>query len=119
MRKLLTLMLSLALALPASATMGALPQPCPMHEMTSMSSADEADMGMEEAAIDCCNDLATALRTGKTCKTGLECGGMASMALPMLPTLSLVTPHVEPAIGFQTTPPPARLSAIWRPPTPI
>ncbi len=119
MRKLLTLMLSLALALPASATMGALPQPCPMHEMTSMSSADEADMGMEEAAIDCCNDLATALRTGKTCKTGLECGGMASMALPMLPNLSLVTPHVEPAIWFQTTPPPARLSTIWRPPTQI
>lgn len=121
MRKLLTLMLSLALALPASASMGALPQPCPMHDMTSMSAADEADMdmGKEEAAIDCCNDLATALRTGKTCKTGLECGGMASMALPMLPTLSLVTTHVEPAIWFQTTPPPVRLSAIWRPPAQI
>lgn len=119
MRKLLTLMLSLALALPASATLSALPQPCPMHDTTSLSAVDETDMGMEEAATDCCNDLATALRTGKACKTGLECAGVAGMALPMLLTLSLTTNHVEPAIWFQTTPPPARLSAIWRPPTQI
>ena len=119
MRKLLTLLLSFALALPASATMSALPQPCPMHDMTSLSTADEADMGMDEVATDCCNDLATALRTGKTCKPGLECGGMASMAMPMPPPLFLSTTRVEPTIWFQTAPPPARLSAIWRPPTQI
>ena len=119
MRKLLTLLLSLALALPVSATMGTLAQPCPMHDMTLLSVADEAGPGMEEAATDCCNDLSTALRTGKTCKTGLECGGVASLALPMLPPLSLTATHMEPAIWFQTTPPPARLSTIWRPPTQI
>lgn len=119
MRKLLTLLLSLSLALPVSAAASILPQPCPMHDMTSLSSADEADMGMEEAATDCCNDLTTALRTGKICKTGLECGAMASMALPVLAPLSLATTHMEPALWFQTTPPPAKLSAIWRPPTQI
>jgi hypothetical protein len=119
MRKLLILSLSLALALPASATMGTLAQPCPMHDMTSLSAVDETGMGMKEAAMDCCNDLATALRTGKTCKTGLECGGVASLALPMLLPLSLVASHVEPTAWFPTTPPPARLNAIWRPPTPI
>ena len=119
MRKLLTLLLSLALALPASATVGTLAQPCSMHDMTSLSAVDETGMGMEETATDCCNDLATVLRTGKTCKTGLEWAGLASIALPMLPTFSFVASHVEPAIRFQTTPPPARLSAIWRPPTHI
>ena len=119
MRKLMTLMLSLALALPASATMRALPPPCPMDGMTSPVSADEADTGLEESATDCCNDLATAQKTGKACKTGLECGGMASMALPMPPIIPLAAGHVEPATWFQTTPPPAKLSAIWRPPTQI
>lgn len=116
MRKLLTLLLSLALALPASATLNAMSQPCPMHDMTSLSAADESDMGMEEAATECCNDLATSLRTGRTCKTGLECGGVASMALPMLAPLSLAHTHVEPALWFQTMPPSARPSSIWRPP---
>lgn len=117
MRKMLTLLLSLTLALPASAKLNALPQPCPSHDMTSLSAADGTELGMEDAATDCCNDLATALRTGKTCKTGLECAGVAGIALPMLPTVSFAASPVEPAIRFQTTPLPARLSAIWRPPT--
>ncbi len=119
MRKLLTLLLSLALALPVSATMGTLAQPCPMHDMTLLSVADEAGPGMEEAATDCCNDLSTALRTGKTCKTGLECGGVASLALPILSPPSLTASPVEPSTWFLTTPLLARLNAIWRPPTQI
>jgi hypothetical protein len=74
-RFLLLMLLSLAIPLAGYAGLGVPKMPCPM-EMAAMaeqqlgSDVEETPAG---AMGECCNDMETLLKTGKTCKVGQDC----------------------------------------------
>ena len=117
-RFILLMLLSLAIPLAGYAGLGVPKIPCPMERVAmaeqqldnSMVPALTAKMG------DCCNDMDTMIKTGKTCKVGQDCK-VGNLALSVyFPTISesfdrdtfLASLH-DRAIEPQST-------TIWRPP---
>jgi hypothetical protein len=115
MRLFLVMLLSflcIALPLQASATTTATGKHCPhMQDMAALSPADSNNHP------DCCNDAATASKTGQLCKTGQECSPPVTYMLPptivLLALTSEVTQLAAIPVRTHTGPP----SAVWRPPT--
>jgi hypothetical protein len=72
---MLLMLLSLAIPLTGYAGLGVPKAPCPM-EMAAMAE-QQLDSDMDQALTakmgDCCNDMETLLKTGKTCKVGQDC----------------------------------------------
>lgn len=116
MRRLFTLLLCLSLPLQGAWSWAAPAEPCPMEAMV-MASGMVADDTGSGAAPDCCNDVATFLKTGQPCKTGVDCGApVASVppgGWPGAPALHSAR-HSTPAVAG---PPSSARSAIWRPPS--
>lgn len=114
MRKLKTLFLAiLCLALPVQGIAGisTFEVPCPM--MLTMAD-DMADAG---AMNDCCNDVATAAKTGKACKSGQECPSGFQYALPS-PLSASYSGFVGEAIPhFENRVFAALDKGVWRPPS--
>lgn len=67
----------------------------------------------------CCNDAATAARTGQLCKTGHECSPSLAYVLAPSPLhLAITIEHAPlPVLSTQIEAAPPR--AVWRPPTQI
>lgn len=117
-RFLLLVLLSLAIPLAGYAGLGVPKAPCPM-EMAAIAEM-QFDTSMDQALTakigDCCNDMETLLKTGKTCKVGQDCK-IGSQGL------SVYFPTVPPSFGKDSFL--ARLNdrviaprtiPIWRPP---
>ena len=86
--------------------------PCPMEQGGA---EHAADMDLQMAGHDCCNDEETAAKTGKMCKTGQECqtGQMISVVLP-----KIASPHPS-GDDYATLVLSVRsinTSNVWRPP---
>jgi hypothetical protein len=120
MRKLITLLLCLALSFQAGAAWGAPSDPCPMEGMTMAALVEfggESDGTGGATFPDCCNDLATFLETGQVCKSGAECGHPLGSLLAhwaSIPGLGAVNDMAPPRCSMA---PSADVSTIWRPPT--
>jgi len=82
--------------------------------MMSMS-ADQQDMAAMDH--DCCNDAATAAKTGKMCKTSQSC--QVSIQYLVISQFSIALPSVDsahyPSIALSVQSFDA--SSVWRPPT--
>lgn len=115
MRRTLVILLTvLCIALPlrvvaAATVMG---EHCP--HMQDMSAPAQPDSGRTH---DCCNDAATAAKTGQLCKSGHECSPSLSYPLPTaVVTLAITVAHAQrPALPAQPHIGPP--GAVWRPPT--
>ena len=121
MRKLIVLLMCLALPMQVWAGMFSLPDPCPMQDiaMTVPSGDAEAvDAGSIEPMADCCNDVATFLETGQPCKSGVKCGTSSVTLMPMDLGVAPPARHAEhpPRAGMLMVS--VNRFAIWRPPTP-
>ena len=127
MRFWLVLLLTLSFSLQGWASARAASAPCPMGEgMAAMASevakGDEGhghlnatDVASAAAVDDCCNDVATYLKTGQACKTGQDCQTPA-VALIVHSAVGASTSHAVPvALSIASLPP--ALVAVWRPPT--
>jgi len=129
MRFWLVLLLTLSFSLQGWASGRAASAPCPMDEGMAVMAAEftksdeghgsfhPAETATTAAVDDCCNDMATFLKTGQACKTGQDC---------QTPAVALVVPHaagtstshaVPVALSVASLPP--ALVAVWRPPTSI
>lgn len=73
--------------------------------------------GLAAVDHDCCNDAVTAAKTGKMCKTSLDC--QASIQYFVMPRLTLALPSADgphyPSIALSAQSFDA--SNVWRPPT--
>lgn len=118
MRFILLMLLSLAIPLAGYAGLGVPQMPCPM-EMAAVAQ-QQLDTSMDQVFTakmgDCCNDMDTMIKTGKTCKVGQDCK-IGSLALSVyFPTIAesfgrdtfLASLH-DRVIEPQST-------TIWRPP---
>lgn len=72
-RFVLFVMLSFAIPLAGYAGLGVPKMPCPMEAAAMAEMQAESGMDQQVKVADCCNDMATMFRTGKTCKVGQEC----------------------------------------------
>ena len=84
---------------------------CPMQQDGSMATMNHADMP------DCCNDAATAAKTGEFCKAEQDCSISNVVLLFSVPSWNFVSTDrrlVRAGIPFVPTLAPADL---WRPPT--
>ncbi|NIM42809.1 MAG: hypothetical protein GTN84_15605 [Hydrogenophaga sp.] len=121
MRKLIVLLMCLALPMQTWAGLGAVPEPCPMEAMAmavSGSDSQTADEVSAEPMADCCNDVATFLETGQPCKSGVKCGTSSVTLMPMDLGVAPPARHAEhpPRAGMLMVS--VNRFAIWRPPTP-
>ncbi|WP_170211827.1 hypothetical protein [Rhodoferax bucti] len=117
-RFLLLMLLSLAIPLAGYAGLGVPKMPCPM-EMAAMAEQQLSGEMKEASATpmgECCNDMETLLKTGKTCKVGQDCkiGSLGlSVHLPSIPEVfskdTFLARLNDRAIEPQPIP-------IWRPP---
>jgi hypothetical protein len=83
--------------------------------MADTAAAQTADGGMSG---DCCNDMATFLLTGQTCKTGQSCQAPLTALLLPLPEKTAVAAVRQTAPVLQSlAAPSAIVVAVWRPPT--
>ena len=123
MRFWLVLLLTLSFSLQGWATARAASAPCPMEGsmaefVPQVATGDDGSLVSIAAAVDdCCNDMATFLRTGKACKTGQDCPSPA-VALTVAPLGGTLASQVIPAALNVSSLPPI-LVAVWRPPTSI
>lgn len=112
------LVLSWAIPLAGYAGLGVPQMPCPM-EMAGMA-AQQFGTRMDSIAAakmgDCCNDMETLLKTGKTCKAGQDCKiGSLGLSVQLFtlpqsfPVDSFLARIDDRAIEPRTVP-------IWRPP---
>ena len=117
-RLILLMLLSLSIPLAGYAGLGVPKMPCPM-EMDAMA---EMQLGadMEQTPVaqmgDCCNDMETLLKTGKTCKVGQDCkiGSLGlSVHFPAIPEVFSKDTHLARLNDRAIEPRPI---PIWRPP---
>jgi len=120
MRVWLVLILTLSFALQGWAAAPSLSAPCPMKTETAMTTADMAPDQTADDTLsgDCCNDMATFLLTGQTCKTGQSCQAPLTALLLPLPEKTAVAAVRQTAPVLQSlAAPSAIVVAVWRPPT--
>jgi hypothetical protein len=90
-------------------------EPCPMA-MEAMGAPSASSMHEEGATHECCTDAATFAKTGKLCKSGLECPSANQaprIVLGIVTTGSLVERRAPfPDLLIDSLDPPF----IWRPP---
>lgn len=129
MRFWFVLLLTLSFSLHGWASARAVSAPCPMGEGMAVMAAEftkgdeghgslhPAETATTAAVDDCCNDMATFLKTGQPCKTGLDCQTPA-VALVVPDAAGTSASHSVPVALSVASLPPA-LVAVWRPPTAI
>jgi hypothetical protein len=117
-RLILLMLLSLAIPLAGYAGLGVPKAPCPM-EMAAMAE-QQLDTRMDQVLTvkmgDCCNDMETLLKTGKTCKVGQDCkiGSLGlSVHFPSIPE-SFGRDTYLAGLNDRVIEP--RTIPIWRPP---
>jgi hypothetical protein len=119
LRRVVLIVLCLAVALQAWAGSPSGDEPCPMAaemaaEMAAMASAAGTATG--DLGDDCCNDAATFAKTGQPCKSGQDCQAPALWAVPVKPW---VAPVLQPP-ALQTAAlcaaPCGGPALVWRPP---
>ena len=115
-RLLLFVLLSFAIPLAGYAGMGVPKMPCPMEATTMAEQQSMSDMNQQAMTPDCCNDMATRVKTGKTCKVGQDCKiGTLGLSVHLqnpteeFSTVGLIAGPKDRAIE-------SRLLNIWRPP---
>lgn len=113
MKRVLLLILCLAIPLQGFAAVGMLEPPCPMEIPVVGETADGASLH------DCCNDADTFAKTGKSCKMDQKCpaGGQYLVFPPAALALAPTAAQRFPPIGLFH--PPVTPTALWRPPTPL
>lgn len=114
-RLFLLTLLCLALPLQGMAGVRMAASPCPMEQEMMAMSTDQQDMAAMDH--DCCNDAATAAKTGKMCKTSQDC--QVSVQYLVIPQFSIALPSADsahyPSIALSVQSFDA--SSVWRPPT--
>lgn len=112
------MLLCLAIPLAGYAGLGVPKAPCPM-EMAAMAE-QQLNTGMDQVLTakmgDCCNDMETLLKTGKTCKVGQDCkiGSQGlSVYFPTVPA-SFGKDTFSASLNDRLVEP--RTIPIWRPP---
>ena len=115
-RLLLFVLLSFAIPLAGYAGMGVPKMPCPMDATIMAEQQSMSDMNQQAMTPDCCNDMATRVKTGKTCKVGQDCKiGTLGLSVHLqnpteeFSTVGLIAGPKDRAIE-------SRLLNIWRPP---
>jgi hypothetical protein len=120
MRIWLVLLLTLSFALQGWAAARSSSAPCPMDAEMAMAMADTpADQTAEGGMSgDCCNDLATFLLTGQSCKSGQACQvPLTALPLPLpVKTTGAAVRQTVP-VWHSLAAPSAMVVAPWRPPT--
>jgi hypothetical protein len=120
MRVWLVLILTLSFALQGWAATQPSSAPCPMEAEIAVAMADRAlDQTADGATTgDCCNDMASFLLTGQTCKTGQSCQAPLTALLLPLPEKSAAAAVRQTVPVLQSlAAPSATVVALWRPPT--
>lgn len=84
---------------------------CPMEQGGSMATMNHADMP------DCCNDAATAAKTGESCKAGQDCSISNVVLFFSVPSWNLVSTDRRMAQASITFVPTSAPTDLWRPPT--
>lgn len=84
---------------------------CPMEQGGSMNNMDHADMP------DCCNDAATAAKTGKSCKADQDCSISNVVILFSVPSWNFVSTDRRLARANIAFVPTLAPTDLWRPPT--
>ncbi len=110
--------LLLCLTLPLQGWGGGVRQqtPCPMEAAMAMQ-ADSADVALELAMDDCCNDAETFKQTGQLCKNGQECQAPAGFLAPPVLPVAQPLPVSDLQVTVSTDPPQSSPANIWRPPS--
>ena len=120
MRVWLVLLLTLSFALQGWAATLSSSAPCPMEAEMAMAMANTVADQTADGTIaeDCCNDMATFLLTGQTCKTGQSCQApLAALLLPLLEKTAVVAVRQTVPVLQSLAAPSATVVAVWRPPT--
>lgn len=112
MRRLILLMLCLALPLQGWAGLRSAELPCSMEEMVAAQPAE----GTVSALPECCNDAETAALTGQLCKSGQECQVPTHWVAGAAAALAQAAPGFAPIARLAPPPPPGALTLVWRPP---
>jgi hypothetical protein len=117
MRLLLSLLLCGVLAFSGQASASLRQAPCPMSQGGPAVQTAAMDDVADALSEDCCNDDATAAKTGQHCKVELACAVAAA-----LPTSPAGLPELLPGTELRVaTLAPDWLSwapaGVWRPPT--
>lgn len=112
MRVFCLLVLCLTIGLQSPVQARAAKSPCPMEQSGSAVVAVDS-MPMQD---DCCNDAETVARTGKLCKTGMECQSL-SPCLLVSPSYGLAVQRASQPLRIAERVHPADSPAsVWRPP---
>lgn len=114
MRAVLSLLLSIIVALHGSVGAYGCLMPCPMGATPEVSWTDD---GAVQDIADCCNDAETAAKTGKFCKANSPCGSSAAGIAVVLPDMFLPAPPSGAVPGSTVPGYSFDAHAIWRPPT--
>ncbi len=112
------LLVLLMLALPLQAWAALQPMPVPCAAMAGMDGEGGGAMSGGELA-DCCNDLATLLRTGHLCQSDADCGAPLPTAFAPPAAAAAALPATRERLMPAAAPPPpaGAPSAVWRPPS--
>lgn len=114
MRIFLALLLCFIVAFQGSLSAHAFQMPCPMnHEGGSSMLVDDS----AQAAGDCCNDVETATKTGKLCKTDSPCGSSSACVLPSFRAHIPSAQAADPVSALTALIASFDPSGVWRPPS--
>ncbi len=113
MRAFGLLLLCVALALQGVAQARGVKQPCPMEQSGH---AIAVDVAVDAQQPDCCNDAATAAKTGQPCKTGAECQSASACLLVAGTQYALRVAAPQPLRIVEPLAPADTPTSVWRPP---
>jgi hypothetical protein len=111
MRRLFTFVLCLALALQGVAQARVVEQPCPMQKRMHAHGVHAA-----KTAHHCCNDAATAAKTGKACKTGQACAAAGAWLMSSQSLCTSAPLAVSSVSSFEPFALSIDFGGRWRPP---
>lgn len=112
MRVLCLIVLCLSIGLQSPAHARPAKAPCPMEQSESATAVDDP-MPMQH---DCCNDAETVAKTGKLCKTAMECQS-SSPCLLVSPAHGYVSKFAAHAPrSAERVRPADSPTSVWRPP---
>lgn len=114
-RLILLVLLSFAIPVMGYAGIGMSKTPCPM-EAAAMEAQSMTGMSQQSMDADCCNDMATMLKTGKTCKVGQECKTGTLGFSAHVPHRSNPFPSAPRISARKDRPVESPAVNIWRPP---
>lgn len=123
MRRFLAIALSvlcIALPLQVGAGVAVQNQHCPhMQDMQLMQEMDASSPADASLGHNCCNDAATAAKTGQLCKTGHECSPSLTYLLAPSPLHLAITTEHAPLLALSTQIHAGPPRAVWRPPSQV